>query len=96
MVLFDSEWLDRCVKYALGFWLGVREPSAVSWDERFKCRYCPYSDTCARQPRSPQAQHGQQRERPAHTSKPDSKHCAGDEFEDMDELFASLPDELLR
>ena len=22
--------------------------------------------------------------------------CAGDEFEDMDDLFASLPDELLR
>lgn len=93
-VLYDDEWVAGCVKYALGFWLGVRETSAASWDERFKCGYCPYSDACARKPQPPQPQHGEQREQPI--LKPDPKSYADDEFDDMDDLFASLPDELLR
>eukprot|EP01043_Picozoa_sp_COSAG02_P076592 COSAG02_NODE_16344_length_1091_cov_1.032258_1_plen_177_part_00 len=94
VVQYDHEWVDGCVKYALGFWLGVRETSAASWDERFKCRYCPYSDACSRKPQPPQPQLGLQREQLA--LKSELKGCADDEFDDMDEIFASLPDELLR
>ena len=94
VVLYDREWLDACVKYAVGFWLGVRESSGVSWEERFKCAYCQHSDSCAVKPRSPQ--YGQQK----HTEKvfldEDSKRFPEDEFDDMDDLFASLPDEMLR
>ena len=92
-VLYDDEWVNVCVKYALGFWLGVREPSAASWDERFKCGYCPYSDACTRKPQPPQPQDGAQCEQPVLGS--GSKGHTDDEFENMDDLFASLPDEML-
>ena len=94
VVLYDHEWVDRCVKYALGFWLGVRKTSAASWDERFKCRYCPYNDACSRKPQPSQPQLREQREQPV--LKSELKGCVDDEFDDMDDLFASLPDELLR
>lgn len=90
MVAYDGEWLDECINYALGFWLGVRESSAVSWDERFKCGYCCYSDTCNRKPSAP-LQHYQH---PVLLEKVPNRATDSD-FDDMDDIFASLPDELL-
>lgn len=94
VVLYDREWLDACVNYAVGFWLGIRESSGASWEERFKCAYCQHSDICAVKPRSPQ--HGQQKHTEQVFLDQDPKRCPDDEFDDMDDLFASLPDEMLR
>ena len=87
LVLYDREWVDACVKYAVGFWLGIRESSGASWEERFKCAYCQHTDICALKPQK-------------HTEQvflnEDAKRLPDDEFDDMDDLFASLPDEMLR
>lgn len=43
---YNSTWLMSQLKCSLEFWLGEREPSYVSPDESWKCRYCKFASIC--------------------------------------------------
>ncbi|KAG6482013.1 exonuclease V, chloroplastic-like [Zingiber officinale] len=43
---YDSNWLKTQINKGLEFWLGHREASFVSEDEKWKCQFCDFVSDC--------------------------------------------------
>ncbi|KAG6510706.1 hypothetical protein ZIOFF_028737 [Zingiber officinale] len=43
---YDSNWLKTQINRGLEFWLGYREASFVSEDEKWKCQFCDFVSDC--------------------------------------------------
>ncbi|KAG6485882.1 exonuclease V, chloroplastic-like isoform X2 [Zingiber officinale] len=43
---YDSNWLKTQINRGLEFWLGHREASFVSEDEKWKCQFCDFVSDC--------------------------------------------------
>jgi exonuclease V len=44
--VFDPEFFNQKMKWALDYWLGRREPIPVGERNRWKCNFCGYRDMC--------------------------------------------------
>ncbi|XP_042397225.1 exonuclease V, chloroplastic-like [Zingiber officinale] len=44
---YDSNWLKTQINRGLEFWLGYREASFVSEDEKWKCQFCDFISDCS-------------------------------------------------
>jgi len=45
-VLFDEKWIEDKIKYAREYWEGKREALKVPETDKWKCRYCEFSEYC--------------------------------------------------
>jgi hypothetical protein len=45
-ILFDDNFLQKKLQWALEYWLGHRSASAVGRDKVWKCKFCVYKPTC--------------------------------------------------
>lgn len=43
---YDSEWLTGQIKSSVEFWLYKREARYTPTEERWKCKYCNYTEVC--------------------------------------------------
>lgn len=43
---YDSDWVKDQIKSCLDFWMGNREASYPSMDERWKCNFCKFTSVC--------------------------------------------------
>lgn len=44
--LYDSSWVKNQLKCCLEFWRGEREASYAPEEERWKCKFCKYTEIC--------------------------------------------------
>lgn len=43
---YDSDWVKDQIKSCLDFWMGNREASYPSMEERWKCNFCKFTSVC--------------------------------------------------
>jgi exonuclease V len=49
---FSHDWLERQIQHGLPFWHGERQPTGVSEQDAWKCRFCDFAPECPVRPRS--------------------------------------------
>lgn len=50
---YDPDWVKDQIKSCLDFWMGNREASYPSLEERWKCNFCKFASVCPAPARSP-------------------------------------------